>query len=305
MKTIRTFDEMVRRVKARDERRRVAVVCPHDSHTEEVVVRALTEKLADFVLVTDNPDDASVRSINTLFPERTAIVTATDVDDAALKAVMLVGEGRADVLMKGRLNTDNFLRAVLNKEHGLLERGRVLCHITFTENRKGGKLLAFSDAAVIPRPTLEQYDAMVGYCVDTCRRMGVAVPKVALVHCTEKVSDKFPHTLSYEELKKRAAEGRYGDVCIDGPMDVKTACDQESGIIKGIASPVVGNADVLIFPNIETGNVFYKTMTFFAETEIAAMLCGTDVPVVVTSRADSAQSKYNSLALACYVGGKE
>ncbi len=302
MEPIRSFDELIARVKAFGKRRRVAVVCPHDSHTESVIMRALNEKLADFLLITDNPNERAVRNICGTHPEGTTLYVAEDADKAALKAVTLAAEGKADVLMKGRLNTDNFLHAVLNKEHGLLETGRVLSHITLTESRKYGKLLAFSDVAVIPRPTLEQYDAIVGYTVDVCHKLGITSPKVALLHCTEKVSEKFPHTLSYVELKKRAAEGRWGNVFVDGPMDIKTACDAESGVIKGMSSPVVGNADVLIFPNIESGNIYYKTMTFFAETEIAAILCGTSVPVVVTSRADSSQSKYNSLALACFVG---
>ena len=125
------------------------------------------------------------------------------------------------------------------------------------------------------------------------------MPSIALTHCTEKTSEKFPITISYQEVKKYAAEGRYGNVCIDGPMDVKTACDAESGAIKGIASPVVGNADILIFPDIEAGNTFYKTLTYFAHATVTGMLAGTTAPVVVTSRADSADSKFYSLAVAC------
>ncbi len=298
MEPIRSFIELVERVRVQKEHRRVAVVCPHDGHTEEVVIRALQEGLAEFVLFTNDAEQPVVRNIHRQFPDSTAIRVAEDADRAALAAVMFVREGGADVLMKGLINTDNFLRAVLNKEHGLLEPGRVLSHITFTKSHKYGKLLAFSDVAVIPRPTLEQYDAMLGYDVGVCRKLSVSVPRVALVHCTEKVSEKFPHTLSYEQLKAWAAEGRYGEILVDGPMDVKTACDAEAGAIKGIASPVVGDADILIFPNIESANVFYKTVTFFGGCEIAAMLTGTKVPVVLSSRADSAESKYYSLALA-------
>ncbi len=304
MEPIRSFDTLIERVKAHAECRRVAVVCPHDSHTEEVVLRALEEGLADFVLFTNDANQSVVKNIHTRFPERTKVYVSSDGDQAALAAVTFVREGGADVLMKGLINTDNFLRAVLNKECGLLESGRVLSHITFTESKKYGKLLAFSDVAVIPQPTLDQYDAIVGYDAEILRRLGVAAPKVALLHCTEKVSEKFPHTLSYVELMKRAEEGRYGEIFIDGPMDIKTACDSESGDIKGIHSPVVGDADILIFPNIQAGNVYYKTMTYFAGCEIAAMLTGTKVPVVLSSRADSSQSKYNSLALACYAGGR-
>ena len=158
-------------------------------------------------------------------------------------------------------------------------------------------MITFSDAAVVPRPTLEQFEAIIGYASAVCKDIGTACPKVALIHCTEKTSDKFAHTISYAEIKRQAAEGAYGNIFIDGPMDVKTACDSESGNIKGMSSPVIGNADALIFPNIESGNVFYKTITQFAGATTAGMLCGTTHPVVVASRADSCESKFYSLAL--------
>ena len=137
------------------------------------------------------------------------------------------------------------------------------------------------------------------YDLEVCRRMGIEAPRVALIHCTEKVNEKFPHTLDYVTLKERAAAGAYGNMYLDGPMDVKTACDAHSGEVKGISSPVVGHADLLIFPNIESGNTFYKTVSLFGDANMAGMLRGTASPVVVPSRADSGNSKYYSLALAC------
>ena len=202
--------------------------------------------------------------------------------------------------MKGSLNTDNLLRAVLNKEQGILVKGSVLTHIAVAEIPGMNRLMLFSDAAVIPFPTTEQLDAVMTYITKTWRSLtGGTCPRVALTHCTEKTSEKFPITLAYQTIKQYAEEGRYGEVCVDGPMDVKTACDAESGAIKGISSPVVGNADILIFPDIEAGNTFYKTITFFANATVAGMLDGTTAPVVVTSRADSADSKFYSLAVAC------
>ena len=237
-----------------------------------------------------------------MYPGHVSVSRADDADGAAREAVAAVREGRADVLMKGTINTDNLLRAVLDKERGLLMPGQVLSHITAACAPSYGKLIFFSDAAVIPRPTTEQFDAMLRYDTAVCRRMGIDTPRVALIHCTEKVSEKFPHTLAYSALQERAAAGDYGDVLVGGPMDVKTACDGESSRIKGISSPVAGCADILIFPNIESGNTFYKTITLFGGAEMAGMLCGTTAPVVVASRADSGDSKYYSLALACIAG---
>ena len=299
MSSILNFDDLTGMLARTHGRKRVAVASPADSHTEYVVERALNEGIADFVLVCAGECRPEFAALRDRFAGHVAVETEPDVDAVARRAVAIVREGGADVLMKGSMNTDNLLRAVLNKEHGILEPGRVLSHVTVAQVPAYGKLLVFSDAAVVPRPTLDQFDAILGYAVGVSRRLGVGRPGVALVNFTEKVNEKFPHTLYYEELKRRAAEGRYGDVCVGGPMDVKTALDAESGKIKGIDSPVAGNADVLIFPNIESGNVFYKTLTLFAGAEMAGMLCGTTVPVVVASRADSCESKFYSLAIAC------
>ena len=278
----------------------VAVACPADAHTEEVIERSISEEFAKFILVAVEQNAAVAERLHAKYPDRTAIILATDVDDASRKAVAEVRQGRAHVLMKGTVNTDNLLRAVLNKECGLLEKGHVLTHIAVAEIPGLQRLLFFTDAAVIPYPTTEQFHAQLGYIADTYRSVtGNDCPRVALTHCTEKVSEKFPLTLSYEELKKEAREGAFGSIEVDGPMDVKTACDAESGAIKGIASPVVGNADILIFPDIEAGNTFYKAITLFAKATVAGMLAGTTAPVVVTSRADTVESKFYSLATAC------
>ena len=191
---------------------------------------------------------------------------------------------------------------MLNKEHGILPKGNVLSHVTLTQIPLYNKFLLFSDAAVIPKPTLEQFDSMIKYDIEICHKLGIAEPRIALINSSEKVNPKFPHTLDYEELKVRASKGEYGSIYIDGPMDVKSACDSHSGELKGISSPVVGHSDLLIFPNIESGNTFYKTLSLFGDANMAGMLIGTIAPVVVPSRADSGNSKYYSLILACVAG---
>lgn len=300
MEPIVDFGALPGRLRSMHKRTTVAVACPADAHTEEVIERALSEQFAQFILVAVEADAGTARRLAERHPADVRLITAADVDDASRKAVAEVRQGRAKVLMKGTVNTDNLLRAVLNKECGLLEKGRVLTHIAVAEIPGMKRLLFFTDAAVIPYPTLEQMQAQLGYAADTWRSVtGMQCPRVALTHCTEKVSEKFPVTLAYEQLKKDAQEGLYGDICVAGPMDVKTACDAESGAIKGISSPVVGNADILIFPDIEAGNTFYKAITLFANATVAGMLAGTTAPVVVTSRADTVESKFCSLATAC------
>lgn len=300
MNPIVDFKALPEKLRSIGRRVTVAVASPADTHTEEVIERSIREEIANFILVAVDGKRSAAERLASEYPHNIEIISATDDDDASRKAVAEVREGRAEVLMKGSLNTDNLLRAVLNKEHGILVKGSVLTHIAVAEIPGMNRLLFFSDAAVIPFPTTEQLDAMTQYITTAWRHItGGTCPRVALTHCTEKTSDKFPVTISYKTIKEYATEGKYGDVCINGPMDVKTACDAESGAIKGISSPVVGNADILLFPDIEAGNTFYKTITYFAHATVAGMLEGTMVPVVVTSRADSADSKFYSLAVAC------
>ena len=288
METIADFNALMNKLQSMTNRKRVAVVCPNDSHTEYVIERGLNEGLVNFLLIKGGACSPELRNICAQFSDHVEVIDTPTPDDAARIAVQAVREGKADVLMKGTINTDNLLKAVLNKECGLLQEGHILTHITMAQIPSYHKLLLFSDAAVIPNPTLEQFRAIVKYGAHICHHIGIARPNIALIHCTEKTSEKFPHTLSYQQLKEDAANGMFGDV--------------ESGRLKGIQSPVVGNADMLVFPNIEAGNVFYKTISLFADAEMAGILCGTTAPVMVASRADSNQSKYNSLALACIAG---
>lgn len=155
--------------------------------------------------------------------------------------------------MKGIINTDNLLHAILDKEKGLLPKGKILTHLAVMEIPTYHKLLFFSDAAVIPRPTLQQRIEMIWYAICTCHHFGIEQPRVALIHCTEKVSAKFPHSLDYVNIVELAEAGEFGNVIIDGPLDVRTACEQASGDIKGIVSPINGQADVLIFPQYRIG----------------------------------------------------
>ncbi len=299
MKSIHNFQELMSLLSSLPQRKRVAVACPHDSHTEFAIKRGLENRFAQFSLVVTREFVDRANLLREAYPEDVSVYTADDVDAAARMAVKLVRDGKADVLMKGLLNTDNLLHAVLDKNSGLLPKGNVLTHISVAQISEHPRLIFYSDAAVIPRPNYEQFKAMITYAARLCNNCGIAKPKVALIHCTEKISEKFPHTLDYVRLKEDAKAGVFGSTLVDGPMDVKTAFDLQSAMIKGLESPVVGNADVLIFPNIESGNTFYKTISLFAHADMASVLQGAVCPVVVTSRSDSELTKLYSLAMAC------
>ncbi len=302
MEPLRDFSGLTRKLRTQNIRKRVVVVSPNDPHTEYVISRALQEGIADFLLVSDAKHIQNSLYIQDVFPENVNVVKVPNAEDAAREAVSIVKHGSADILMKGLINTDELLRAVLDKENGILPKGNVLSHVTLSQIPLYNKFLLFSDAAVIPKPTLEQLDSMIRYDIEICHKLGINEPRIALINSSEKVNPKFPHTLDYVTIKERAKNGEYGSVYIDGPMDVKTACDSHSAEVKGISSPVVGHSDLLIFPNIESGNTFYKAISLFGDANVAGMLTGTTVPVVVPSRADSGNSKYYSLILACATG---
>ena len=293
MKAIENFEELIAYLSGGFEPKRVAVVCPYDDGTQEAVERAMEAGFIKPIFVGDP------KLIGPAMKEVTRL-KATDEVDAAAKAVQLVHEGMADVLMKGLLNTDDLLRAVLNKQTGILQEGRIVTHLTCAELPEYDKLLFMSDVAVIPQPTEEQRKQQLKYLLRLCRSFGIKEPGVALVNCSEKVDEKhFPHTVEYKRLIDEVAKGKYGECIVDGPLDLKTSLSGKAVRKKGLHSPLRGHADALIFPDIQSGNVFYKTITLFCRATTAAVLAGPDVPVVLTSRADDADSKFYSLALAC------
>lgn len=303
MSTIKSFRELTAHLASMEKQPTVAVICPYDEETCGAVGEALSRGIIKAVLVGEK-EKIDAAGLPGKFPGEVTVVEASDVPEAAAVGVALAREGKADILMKGLIGTDQLLHAVLNKETGILERGKLLTHITVSEVPGMGRLLFFSDVAVIPYPTLEQREKMLMLDLEVIRKFGVKRPKVALIHFTEKVNPKFPNSVDYQTMVQRASEGMYGDMVAGGPMDVKTAVDLHSAQVKGIASEVCGNADLLLFPNIESGNTFYKTLSCFAKAEMAGILLGPSAPVVLPSRSDSAASKYNSLALAALASGR-
>jgi len=261
MEPIKSFDQLTAHLMTLKKRKRIAVVCANDPNTEYAITRAVEEGIAELLMIGDSSILDKYQALKK-YPEYVKIIHIEDSDEAAREAVRIVREGGADILMKGIINTDNLLRAILDKEKGLLPQGKVLTHLSVMQIPTYDKLLFFSDAAVIPRPTLQQRIEMIWYAIHTCHSFGIEQPRISLIHCTEKVSAKFPHSLDYVNIVELAEAGEFGDVIIDGPLDVRTSCEKASGDIKGIASPIDGEADVLIFPNIESGNAFIRVFLF-------------------------------------------
>lgn len=302
MEPLKNFKEMLERYRGMGCRKRAVIVCPDDSHVEYVIRRCHDEKLVDLTLVLDggeSPDLSEYCRKNA--GDRLMTVSCHDAVEAARIGVRLVREGKGDVLMKGSLSTDVILHAVIAKDSGkgLLEPDTVMSHLAIVETPVYKKLLMCSDVAVIPAPDILQFDAIIRHDIAVLKTLGRDKPKIALIHFTEKMNPRFQICNDYKVLLDKAAAGCFGDAVVGGPMDVKTACDSRSAELKHIDSPVTGDADLVIFPDLEAGNTFYKTVSFFGGAMMAGLITGTTRPVVVASRADSALSKFYSLILAC------
>jgi len=294
---INTLDELLLAVKDRP-RKRLVVAWANDAHTLEAVNAAVEAGLVEAILVGDEALIGKVCQELGLPKERFRVVhTATD-GEAATKAVAMVRSGEADLLMKGLLSTDKYMRAILNKEQGLLDPGAILSHVTVMEHPGHAKLIIAGDVAVIPEPEFKEKLAILNYLVKTAKALGVETPKVAVLAASEQVLPKMSSSSDAAMLSKMADRGQIKGALVDGPLALDGALDAESAQIKGLGGPVAGDADCLLFPNIEAGNVFYKAGTKLGGAEIAAVVAGARVPCVLSSRGDSAKTKLSSIALA-------
>ncbi len=300
MDSISSFAELTSHLQSVNSRKRLAVANAVDSHTLDAVLMAVDAGIVEAFLI---GDVAAIESPH-LFEEHTLspfihIVDIPEVKEATLEAVRMVKSGEADILMKGLVNTDVILRAILDKEKGLLPAGNVMTYNAALEIPGYHKLLFFSDPAVIPSPNLIQRTAMIKYAINTAFKFGIKKPKVALIHATEVANPKIHYMQDYLDIMAEWRKGEFGDVIMDGPLDIFLALDNERGSIKNVSTPVLGDADVLIFPNFESANCFYKGVSLFGGAEMGGLLQGTEKPVVMTSRSESVQSKFYSIAIAC------
>ena len=302
MKPIRTLEQLAEGLKGAPARR-VAVAAGHDENTIEAAARAAGEGIAKVILV---GNAARIESLCKELKLDMSVFTVLDERDemkAGVKARDMVRGGEADVLMKGLIATDKYMHLILDKDKGLLPAGAVLTHITVLDipayQKTHGKLLIVSDVAVIPAPDLPAKVKIVTYAIDAAHSFGIEKPKVALLAANEKVSEKMPATTDAAIISKMAERGQIKGAIVDGPLALDVALSREACEIKGLASIVEGDADVLIFPCIETGNVFYKGATILGGASLAAVVVGASAPCILTSRADSEDSKFYSIALGC------
>lgn len=293
------FDGILAELQKREAKKRMVAAWAVDDHTVSAASLAVERGIAQVTLVGDKDLIVKVCDSEGIDITKFDIVDEPSELKAVSRAVDMVRNGEGDFLMKGLCSTDKFLRAVLNKETGLLPPKGTLTHCGVIEIPSYHKLLFVGDVAVIPAPDLKQKQFIMECLVRTAKSVGVEMPKVALIAATEQVLGSQPATMEAALLAKMADRGQIKGCVADGPLALDVAIDMESVQIKGLKSPVAGDADCLLFPNIESGNVFYKANSKLVPgVRQAGILVGAKVPCVLSSRADSTDTKLNSIAVA-------
>ena len=290
---------MVGRVTGLKKKHRLAVAWAQDPNTIGAVYKAVSNGFVEACMIGDPAEIALACRNAGINKNNFTVVESADDHSAALEAVRMTKSGEADIVMKGLVGSDVFLRAVMDKNYGLMLPEAVLTYVGAIEIPAYHKLLFITDPAVIPFPGLNQKIAMAGYAVEMAARFGVEMPKIALIGASEKMSRHFPSNTDYATMCAMAKEGQISNCIMDGPLDLFLACDKKSVEIKGVKTPVDGDADILLFPSLEASNPFYKSLMLFASGKLAGLIRGTEKPVVLMSRSESEKSKYYCIALAC------
>lgn len=297
----KSFEELISKANQKT-LKKVSVSNAQDEPVLQAVKAAKEQNIATAILVGDETRIREIAASIDMDLTDFEIINEPDTEAAALKAVELVHNGKADILLKGLLETKTFLKSVLNKEVGL-RTGKMLSHVCVFEIEGINRLLFFTDVAFNTYPTLADKVNIINNAVEVAHACGIECPKVAPLCAVETVNPKMQPTVDADNLTKMYEGGDFKGCQIYGPLSMDLAIDPEAAVHKGVTNPVAGHADILLFPNIDAGNITYKILVRTAKVKIGNVLVGTSDPVVLTSRSDDFQTKLNSIALATVIAG--
>ena len=296
----KNFDDLLSKV-SECSKKILSVAVAQDKAVLEAVKAAKERGIADAILVGNEAEIREIGASLSMNMDEYEIINEPDVVEASLKAVSLVHDGRADMYMKGLLDSKTFLKSVLNKEVGL-RTGQPLSHVCVFEIPGIDRLLFFTDVAFMPYPTLEDKKFIIKYTVEVAKACGVECPKVAPLAAVEVVNPKMPVTVEAAELTRMNEEGEIKDCIVDGPLSLDIDIDRAAAEEKGAMDrKITGDADILLFPDIHAGNLVYKAIVHLVKVKNGCILTGTKAPVILTSRSDTFETKVNSIALAAVV----
>lgn len=296
----KSFDDLLAKV-SQCSKKTVAVACAQDDAVLEAVKAAKERGIADAILVGNEAEIKTIARTLKMHINEYKIINVEDPVKAARTAVKLVHDGEADMYMKGLIDTKSFLKSVLDKEVGL-RTDKTLSHVCVFEIKGVDHLLFLSDVAFVPYPDLATKANIIKNTVEIAHACGVECPKVAPITAVEVVNPKMPCTVEADELTKMNENGEITGCIVDGPLSLDLAIEPQAAFHKGTTDrKIVGDADVLLFPDIHAGNITYKCLVHTAECKNGNILTGTSAPVILTSRSDEFEVKVNSIALAAIV----
>jgi len=299
--SIKYLDDLVKIAKKSDRKTVIAVVEAQDEHTLMSVIDAAKDGIMIPKLIGNESEIKVLLTELGANPSSFDIVPTEGMDKSLEAAVSMVNSGAANALMKGKIESADYLRAIVKKENNLLEEGSKLSVTGFFSPPKYHKLIAVSDPGLNTFPDFEGKRAIVENAVKMLSALGYEKPKVAVLASIEKVNPKMQDTIDADALKKLAESGEIKNCIIEGPISLDLALSADSAKIKGYESPVAGDADLLIVPDITAGNLCVKTMTLLADAQTAGCVLGAKVPAILVSRSAEASDKYYSIALAACV----
>jgi phosphate butyryltransferase len=277
-------------------RKKLVLAAAQDQHSLGAVIRAYKANIIDPILIGDKEGIQNICEANNYDITGIRIVHEPNTDMSVELAVRMVSSKQADILMKGKIGSSVLLKCVLNKEWGL-RTGNLLSHFALFEVETYHKVIAVTDVAMNIAPNLQEKIAIVNNAVGCLNKLGYTMPKVAVLGAVEMVNENMEATLHAALLSKMNQRDQIKNCIIDGPLAFDNAVSLESAQHKGIKSEVAGDTDLLLMPDIEVGNVLYKSLVFFAKAKVASIILGAMVPIVLTSRSDSEQAKFDSILL--------
>ncbi len=280
--------------------KKLVLAASEDAHSLNAVVRAAEQDIIRLVLVGDKEKTAGMAEILELDISKFEFIEASSPVEAVSKSVKIVHDGKADILMKGKVGTSDMLRSILSKDYGL-RTGKLLSHFAYFEVETYHKLIGVTDVAMNIAPSLTEKISILNNSVKVLNSLGIENPKVAVLGAVEKVNTEMGATLDAALLSKMNQRDQILNCIVDGPLAFDNAISVESARHKEIKSDVAGDTDLLLMPDIEVGNVLYKSLVFFARAKVASMIVGASAPIVLTSRSDSEQAKFDSILLAAVV----
>jgi phosphate butyryltransferase len=295
--------EDLRPIVANEPVKKLVLAAAQDQHSLSAVLRAAKDGVIEPILIGDKESIQNISMSNGYDITGWRIIHEPDMDKAVEMAVKMVSSKQADVLMKGKVGTSTLLKCVLNKEWGL-RTGQLLSHIALFEVDTYHKLIAVTDVAMNIAPNLQDKIAIVNNSISCLHKLGIPMPKVAVLGAVEMVNENMEATLHAALLSKMNQRDQIRGCIIDGPLAFDNAVSLESAQHKGIRSEVAGDTDLLLMPDIEVGNVLYKSLVFFAKAKVASVILGAMAPIVLTSRSDTEQAKYDSILLAAAASKK-